>query len=356
MAKILLSYRRADAGAVTQLIWKELVDRYGADSVYMDIDNIPYGTDFRAHIREALLLSDVFLAIVGPNWIGADANGKSRIVDQNDPVRVEIETALQGNVTIVPVLVEHATMPSPLRLPDSLKEFPFLNAIGVDSGRDFSLHIERLFRVIDEILKSKGKLPTRLGKHSIVSAVIELVRSPVFWAVIANLSLPTLGSLFSLSPPWPRGVVLITCALASVVSIWTINALRDSTPTLVNRIVAWMAVTFVILVATYLLIVSLFTYETPTTSQYWAKGLICTVEASSVYKDKCPTLGVDELRAAEYEAERLWTPGSIAMVQIILVALWLASFAALASAIGSVLLTQSRSNSELTHKVKKLTA
>ena len=63
MPQIILSYRRADSAAMTRLIFDRLIPRYGANSVFMDIDNIPFGTDFRTHIRESLLASDVLLAI-----------------------------------------------------------------------------------------------------------------------------------------------------------------------------------------------------------------------------------------------------------------------------------------------------
>src|SRR5215813_7575144 len=106
MAKILLSYRRADSAAIAGRIFDRLVAHYGAGAVFMDVDNIPVGTDFREHIRETLLASDVLVAIVGPQWLGSRADGQSRIKDSTDPVRIEIETALQANLPILPVLVD----------------------------------------------------------------------------------------------------------------------------------------------------------------------------------------------------------------------------------------------------------
>ena len=45
-----------------------LADRYGENAVFMDIDNIPFGKDFRVHIHEAIVQSDILLVIVGQCW------------------------------------------------------------------------------------------------------------------------------------------------------------------------------------------------------------------------------------------------------------------------------------------------
>jgi len=52
--KIAISYRRADTEVMTGRIRDRLADRYGEDAVFMDIDNIPFGKDFRVHIFEAV--------------------------------------------------------------------------------------------------------------------------------------------------------------------------------------------------------------------------------------------------------------------------------------------------------------
>ncbi len=110
MAKIIISYRRIDAAGMVGRIFDRLVARYGKTSVFMDIDNIPYGIDFRKHIQETLQECDMVLAVVGPRWLGADTQGSFRINNAADPVRVEIETALRRGIPLIPVLVEGATM------------------------------------------------------------------------------------------------------------------------------------------------------------------------------------------------------------------------------------------------------
>ena len=72
------------------------------------------------------------------------------------------------------------------------------------------------------------------------------------------------------------------------------------------------------------------------------KGFTCSPEAQMIYKDKCPYLGVDELRGAEYEAERLWTVQSIAVVKVALAALWLIACIALTILISNALVHYTR--------------
>jgi TRAP-type C4-dicarboxylate transport system substrate-binding protein len=159
MAKILISYRRADTQAMAGRLFDRLCARYGEQAVFMDIDAIPFGIDFREHIGAALRECDVLLALVGSSWLGRRDGGSNRIDDAADPVRVELEGAFERGIPIVPVLIDEARMPSEAELPPSVKRFAFLNAAPVDSGRDFRPHVDRLMRSLDAILAGKGKAP-----------------------------------------------------------------------------------------------------------------------------------------------------------------------------------------------------
>ena len=125
MPKILISYRRSDTAGVAGRIFDRLVARFGHESIFMDVDHIPFGIDFRDHIRETLLAGDMLLAIVGHRWLGQREGARARMHDDNDPVRVEIETALQNGVTLIPVLVDGAPMPAPDELPSALEKFSY---------------------------------------------------------------------------------------------------------------------------------------------------------------------------------------------------------------------------------------
>jgi len=141
MPTIILSYRRDDTGAVAGRIFDRLVGHYGADQVFMDIDSIPFGLDFREHIRQTLKRCDVLLAIVRKNWAAADENGAFRINEENDWVRIEVEAALAKKIPLIPVLIDNASLPAPASLPEGLRNLVFRQAAPVDSGRDFNPHM-----------------------------------------------------------------------------------------------------------------------------------------------------------------------------------------------------------------------
>jgi hypothetical protein len=170
VAKIAISYRRADTEVMAGRIRDRLAARYGDDAVFMDIDNIPFGKDFRVHIREVIVQSDILLVIVGPRWLGASRSRTRRIDDETDFVRLEVETALSNAVSIIPVLVGAARMPQPAQLPESLKNFVFLNAAPVDTGRDFHQHMERLIRGIDQVRDRPATGPATTGSGNEVAS------------------------------------------------------------------------------------------------------------------------------------------------------------------------------------------
>jgi uncharacterized membrane protein HdeD (DUF308 family) len=155
MATIILSYRREDTELMVGRICDRLRDHYGRDSVMMDIDSIPYGLDFRKHIREAQSRCDLMVAIMGPRWAALNEQGQSRLADDTDWIRIEIEAALAKDVPVIPVLVNGAAMPKTRELPETMQDLAFRQAAPLDMRRDFHTHMDRLIGVMDELLKLK---------------------------------------------------------------------------------------------------------------------------------------------------------------------------------------------------------
>jgi tetratricopeptide (TPR) repeat protein len=151
--KIIISYRRSDSDVFAGRVRDRIAGRFGEDSVFIDVDNIPFGKDFRVHIQEALAEADAVLIIVGPRWLGASKANQNRIMDDSDPVRIELETALSKGIPTIPILVGQTKMPKQEQLPESLKSFTFVNAAAVDTGRDFHRDLERVIDTINTILK-----------------------------------------------------------------------------------------------------------------------------------------------------------------------------------------------------------
>jgi TIR domain-containing protein len=156
MPKIAISYRRSDSSAITGRIFDRLVAHYGKESVFMDVDNIPIGTDFRSHIRAVLLETEVLIVVIGPRWLGTDSAGAVRMSQESDPVRAEVEAALAQELPMIPLLVDGAKMPDSTALPASIQKFAFLNAAEVATGRDFHPHMDRLIAAIDATLGARA--------------------------------------------------------------------------------------------------------------------------------------------------------------------------------------------------------
>src|SRR5258708_6532552 len=111
MINIAISYRRADSDAIAGRIRDRLVSHFGSESVFMDVDSIPFGIDFREHIQETLAHNDILVAVIGPKWLGEGRTDGPRIMEETDPVRIEIETALRNGNAVIPVLIGGANMP-----------------------------------------------------------------------------------------------------------------------------------------------------------------------------------------------------------------------------------------------------
>jgi hypothetical protein len=172
---IVISYRRDDSEAVTGRIFDRLTQTFGKEAIFRDIDSIPAGTDFREYIGSVLRQSELLVAIVGPRWLGRTRSNRTRIDDPTDLVRVEVETALETNLPVIPVLVGNARMPDAARLPESLQPFAFRNALKVDSGQDFDNHINRLIRAINGILSTKNNEVERSSSNRSVTSRVHLL-------------------------------------------------------------------------------------------------------------------------------------------------------------------------------------
>lgn len=208
MPSIIISYRRQDSDAIAGRIRDKLVSHYGDDSVFMDIDSIPFGLDFREHVKTALEKNDILVAVIGPGWLGSGGTNRIRIHEETDPVRIEVQTALMRGIPVVPVLVGGAEMPSPADLPEGLRDLSFRNAAPVDAGRDFHQHMERLIRSMDRILALKvGDGSTFADVARATAALDRGIPGPAAAApiAIASAAVPSPAVVLPAVPPGAAG-------------------------------------------------------------------------------------------------------------------------------------------------------
>jgi hypothetical protein len=149
--RIFMSYRRDDTGFPAAWLFAELAGHFGRDQVFKDVDSIELGDDFMEVITEAVGSCDVLLALIGRRWLTiADQDGRRRLDDPDDFVRLEIEAALTRNVRVIPILIE-AQMPRVDELPASLAKLARRQALELNPDR-FGLDSQRLLKTLDRTL------------------------------------------------------------------------------------------------------------------------------------------------------------------------------------------------------------
>lgn len=180
MPRIFISYRRSDSSDITQRIWESLAGIWGEENVIKDTDSFVAGPDFRDQISRAILRCDVVLAIIGQNWSGIDSDTvQSRLFDESDPVRTEIEEAMNYQKVIIPVLVNAREMPKSSELPDNIKQLRYCNAVRIRDDSNFGNDMKKLNGyfvhpdVIDRM--GKGALPSDVYVFEDPKGILEWV-------------------------------------------------------------------------------------------------------------------------------------------------------------------------------------
>jgi hypothetical protein len=204
--KVFISYRREDSAFETTAIYENLAREFGSKNVFMDVDSIPAGQDFRKLIQRSVHDCDVLLAVVGNRWLSAmDASGTRRLESATDFVRIEIEAALERNIPVIPVFVGHAAMPQAAQMPASLQEFVFRNALSVRPGKDFRHDISEIIRQISLTLAYRDHGAEAARSRERVGTISESPRAATLRSSIGSTSAnASLVSESQLQPNWRR--------------------------------------------------------------------------------------------------------------------------------------------------------
>jgi hypothetical protein len=188
MQNIFVSYRREDSSDVTGRIFDHLKAAFGEQHLFKDVDSIPLGTDFREVISDAIQRCDVLVVVIGEKWLEVkDETGGRRIDNPDDYVRLEISSALDRKIPVIPVLVGRATIPTQESLPAPLQRLAFRNALYVRPDPDFHNDTEHLCRDLRRFLK----VPDPSKQHE------SRWRGPVIIATAAVAALVALALTFS---------------------------------------------------------------------------------------------------------------------------------------------------------------
>lgn len=179
---VFISYRRADTRADAGRLYDRLAARFGAEHVFMDIDDIAPGQDFQAVLRNTLDNCQALLVLIGPGWLNAsDEDGRTRLADSEDFVRQEVSTALARGIPVIPVLFNRAVTPAAAELPEDLRDLASRQALEVSDTR-FHEDVNVLVQTLEPLLSQQRSfaLPRRV-LIGLVASVLLLAVTGGWW-------------------------------------------------------------------------------------------------------------------------------------------------------------------------------
>lgn len=191
---IFICYRRDDAEGYAGRLYDRLNYRFPR-RVFMDVTGIRPGADFSRVIQDTVGSCHVLIAIIGRHWTTiTDDSDRRRLDLPDDYVRHEIATALSRNITVIPVLVRGAQMPSRSLLPPDLQALSTRNALEVTDG-DFDHDVQRLIEAVEIACGEPRPLPPvpiqRARSNCLVYSLIGIIAVGAVGLVLVLLWLAT---------------------------------------------------------------------------------------------------------------------------------------------------------------------
>lgn len=117
--RFFINYRHEDSWGTASHLYRKLAMRFGAENVFYDNATLRYGEDWTKEISSSVERAAVLIALIGPRWRSILADRARRGGD--DYVLREIGHALRaGHVTVVPLRVDEAALPTADELPDEV--------------------------------------------------------------------------------------------------------------------------------------------------------------------------------------------------------------------------------------------
>ena len=160
MKKAFISYRRQDSPGHVRALHDRLQQHFHPDQIFMDVEDIPLGTDFVTELDKNLQDCVAMLVVIGPDWldIRSSKDGSRRLDSPNDFVRLEIAQALKRNIAVIPILVDGAPMPTGDELPDVLSPLSRRQALEIDN-KHYDYGISELTKGLEKLLGQPPQEP-----------------------------------------------------------------------------------------------------------------------------------------------------------------------------------------------------
>jgi len=153
---IFISYRRDDEPGMATALFLQLEKTFAEDRLFMDVEGgIAPGQDFVSVLEDQVAQCQLMLALVGKGWLSAtDADGRLRLDNPDDFVRIEIESAIRLGKIIIPILINRTEMPRSAELPEPMRPFVRRHAVRITQER-FRSDTQGLVEAIARVLEAK---------------------------------------------------------------------------------------------------------------------------------------------------------------------------------------------------------
>ena len=214
---IFICYRREDSADVTGRIYDRLVDHFGPEPVFMDVDSITLGYDFRSEIDQKIKVCSIAIVVIGDEWL-AEVDGKRRIDDENDHVRIEIEAALRRKIPIIPVLTRGASHPTKAMLPASLEDLAYRHGTSM-RHEHFGADMDSLISQMDKLLGRQERTPAKPAGPKEPATPVKPTQTTQ-----SRPAIPPVASISAIAASkepavWRRKRVIIVTAVAATVIV-----------------------------------------------------------------------------------------------------------------------------------------
>jgi FHA domain-containing protein/TIR domain-containing protein len=161
-----VSYRRDDTAGYATLLRERLASRFGSHRVFHDTSSLAPGTNYVNRIESAIASCAVVIVLIGKGWAGEYEDGRRRIDNPGDVLRIEVVSALELGVRIIPVLVQGAELPKAEELPAPLRPLTVRQTLRIDDAA-VEVGVDQLITAVSRAL---GEDPGT-ARHSVGNSV-----------------------------------------------------------------------------------------------------------------------------------------------------------------------------------------
>jgi hypothetical protein len=198
MKKIFVSYRRAQSEYAAGSLGRELRRRFGVEQVFRDKEDIGGGVSWKQQVLGTIGRDSALLVLIEKNWASVtDAQGRLRLNQRDDPMRLEVADGLRVGATVIPILLENADMPGETELPEEIRAMADLNALKLRDG-DWEHDIDTICGLLEKNgfqLTAANSSPSVASVDSRDATQLRQDRSSIKWRMVGATLLVCLGVL-----------------------------------------------------------------------------------------------------------------------------------------------------------------